>query len=100
MENDYKVKLEIFEGPLDLLLYLIKKDEVDIYDIPIERITKQYLDYPANVQDLSISRSPAISSSWRQTSFISKAAACSPSISNPPTKPPRRRTPAGNSFGN
>jgi len=45
MENDYKVKLEIFEGPLDLLLYLIKKDEVDIYDIPIERITKQYLDY-------------------------------------------------------
>jgi segregation and condensation protein A len=45
MANDYKVKLEIFEGPLDLLLYLIKKDEVDIYDIPIERITKQYLDY-------------------------------------------------------
>lgn len=45
MENEYKVKLEVFEGPLDLLLYLIKKDEVDIYDIPIERITKQYLEY-------------------------------------------------------
>jgi segregation and condensation protein A len=45
MENDYKVKLDIFEGPLDLLLYLIKKDEIDIYDIPIERITRQYLDY-------------------------------------------------------
>ncbi len=45
MENDYKVKLEVFEGPLDLLLYLIKKDEIDIYDIPIERITRQYLDY-------------------------------------------------------
>jgi segregation and condensation protein A len=45
MEQDYKVKLEIFEGPLDLLLYLIKRDEIDIYDIPIERITKQYLDY-------------------------------------------------------
>lgn len=45
MDNDYKVKLEIFEGPLDLLLYLIKKDEIDIYDIPIERITKQYLSY-------------------------------------------------------
>src|SRR5438093_3370665 len=44
-ENDYKVKLEVFEGPLDLLLYLIKKDEIDIYDIPIERITKQYLEY-------------------------------------------------------
>src|SRR5437879_11424156 len=45
MDTDYKVKLEIFEGPLDLLLYLIKKDEIDIYDIPIERITKQYLEY-------------------------------------------------------
>src|SRR5439155_638062 len=44
-ENDYEVKLEVFEGPLDLLLYLIKKDEIDIYDIPIERITKQYLEY-------------------------------------------------------
>jgi segregation and condensation protein A len=44
-DKEYKVKLEIFEGPLDLLLYLVKKDEVDIYDISIERITKQYLDY-------------------------------------------------------
>ncbi len=42
---DYKVRLEIFEGPLDLLLYLIKKDEVDIHTISIERITRQYLDY-------------------------------------------------------
>ncbi len=45
MDNEYKVKLEVFEGPLDLLLYLIKKDEIDIYDIPIEHITKQYLQY-------------------------------------------------------
>ena len=43
--NDYKVRLEIFEGPLDLLLYLIKKDELDIHSISIERITRQYLDY-------------------------------------------------------
>ena len=43
--NEYKVKLEVFEGPLDLLLYLIKKDEVDIYDIVIERITQQYLEF-------------------------------------------------------
>jgi len=43
--NEYKVRLEIFEGPLDLLLYLIKKDEVDIHCISIERITRQYLDY-------------------------------------------------------
>lgn len=42
---DYKVQLEIFEGPLDLLLYLIKKDELDIHTISIEKITKQYLDY-------------------------------------------------------
>ena len=45
METDYKVKLEVFEGPLDLLLYLIRKDEVDIYDVSIERITSQYLEY-------------------------------------------------------
>lgn len=41
----YKVKLEIFEGPLDLLLYLIKKEEIDIHDIPIAKITDQYLAY-------------------------------------------------------
>jgi segregation and condensation protein A len=43
--EEYKVNLEVFEGPLDLLLYLIKKDEVDIYDIPIGRITTQYMEY-------------------------------------------------------
>ncbi|MBV8813517.1 MAG: segregation/condensation protein A [Verrucomicrobia bacterium] len=45
MDADYKVKIEVFEGPLDLLLYLIKKDEVDIYSVSIERITNQYLEY-------------------------------------------------------
>ncbi|MGI8602414.1 MAG: segregation and condensation protein A [Verrucomicrobiales bacterium] len=45
MENTYKVRLEIFEGPLDLLLYLVKKDEVEIHDVAIERITHQYLEY-------------------------------------------------------
>ena len=39
------VKLEVFEGPLDLLLHLIEKNKVDIYDIPIVLITEQYLDY-------------------------------------------------------
>lgn len=43
--NLQHVKLPVFEGPLDLLLYLIKKDELDIYDIPIERITSRYLEY-------------------------------------------------------
>jgi len=51
---EYKVKLEVFEGPLDLLLYLIKRDEVDIYDISIERITKQYLEYMEAFQVLNI----------------------------------------------
>lgn len=41
----YKITLPVFEGPLDLLLYLIKKEEVDIYDIPIAKITEQYLEY-------------------------------------------------------
>lgn len=41
----YNVKLDIFEGPLDLLLHLIKDEELDIYDIPIARITEQYLEY-------------------------------------------------------
>lgn len=52
--SDYKVSLEIFEGPLDLLLYLIKKDEVDIYDISLERITTQYLDYIETFKLLNI----------------------------------------------
>ncbi len=41
----YQIKLEIFEGPMDLLLYLIKKHELDIYSIPIALITQQYLEY-------------------------------------------------------
>jgi segregation and condensation protein A len=54
VDNDYKVKLDIFEGPLDLLLYLIKKDEIDIYDVSIERITKQYLAYIDTFKMLNI----------------------------------------------
>ncbi len=54
METDYKVKLEIFEGPLDLLLYLVKRDEIDIYDISIERITRQYLEYLQAFKELKI----------------------------------------------
>lgn len=45
------VKLEVFEGPLDLLLHLIEKNKVDIYDIPIVEITKQYLDYVRMLPD-------------------------------------------------
>lgn len=42
---NYKIKLELFEGPLDLLLYLVKKDHLNIYDIPISKVTEQYLQY-------------------------------------------------------
>ena len=54
METEYKVRLEIFEGPLDLLLYLIKRDEIDIYDISLERITRQYLEYLQAFKELNI----------------------------------------------
>lgn len=50
----YQVKLEIFEGPLDLLLYLVKKEELDIWDIPISRITEQYLYYLRIMQELNL----------------------------------------------
>lgn len=45
------VRLEVFEGPLDLLLYLIEKNKIDIYDIPIVEITEQYLDYIKTMQE-------------------------------------------------
>ena len=51
---DYQVQLEIFEGPLDLLLHLIRTQELDIYDIPIARITDQYLEYLQMMKDLNI----------------------------------------------
>lgn len=43
-DADHHIKLQVFEGPLDLLLFLIRKNELDIYDIPIEQVTRQYLD--------------------------------------------------------
>ncbi|MDD3375508.1 MAG: segregation/condensation protein A [Candidatus Omnitrophica bacterium] len=50
----YRIKLEVFEGPLDLLLYLIKKDELNIYDIPIAQIADQYLGYLDMMQLLDL----------------------------------------------
>lgn len=50
----YKVKLEYFEGPLDLLLFFIKRDELDIYDIPIAKITRDFLDYIQYLQMLDL----------------------------------------------
>lgn len=52
--NDYRVTLESFEGPLDLLLHLIKKDDVNIYDIPIALVLEQYLEYLKKAKELNI----------------------------------------------
>ena len=50
----YKIKIEMFEGPLDLLLYLVKKDHLNIYDIPIAKVTEQYLQYLNLMQMLDL----------------------------------------------
>jgi segregation and condensation protein A len=52
--DEYRVNLEVFAGPLDLLLYLVRKEEVDIYDIPIARITAQYIRYIDLMKDMDI----------------------------------------------
>ena len=52
--DEYSVDLAVFHGPLDLLLYLIRKEEVDIYEIPIARITRQYLKYIELMQNLNL----------------------------------------------
>jgi segregation and condensation protein A len=58
MDNEenlnYAIKLDIFEGPLDLLLYLIKKNEIDIYNIPIALVTEQYLSYLKMIKALNL----------------------------------------------
>ena len=56
---DMTVKLQVFEGPLDLLLHLLEKNKVNIYDIPIAEITNQYMEYIAEMkrQDLNIAAS-------------------------------------------
>jgi len=52
--SEYRVNLDIFAGPLDLLLYLVRKEELDIYDIPIARITEQYLKYIEILRELDV----------------------------------------------
>src|SRR3990167_1763760 len=50
----YTIKLQEFEGPLDLLLFFIKRDELDIYNIPISRITREFLDYIHYMESLDL----------------------------------------------
>ena len=52
--DEYKVTLDVFEGPLDLLLYLIRREELDIYDIPIEHITVEYMKFLKEARELNL----------------------------------------------
>lgn len=54
MSDKYVVTIDNFDGPLDLLLHLIKEQDIDIYDIKIENITKQYLDYIRHMKELNL----------------------------------------------
>ena len=53
-QDDYKVTLDVFEGPLDLLLYLIRREELDIYDIPIEHVTREYMRFIDEARELDL----------------------------------------------
>src|SRR6056297_773150 len=50
----YNIKLDVFEGPLDLLLFFIKRDEINIYDIPIAHVTREFLEYIHLAQQMNI----------------------------------------------
>src|SRR5699024_7855302 len=54
MNQAYQVSLDVFEGPLDLLLHLINQLEIDIYDIPVAEITEQYMEYIQTMQHLEL----------------------------------------------
>ena len=55
LANDgYRVNLDVFEGPLDLLLYLIKKNDLDVYDIPIAFLLEKYMHYLDTIRELNI----------------------------------------------
>jgi len=53
-QHDFAIRLPAFEGPLDLLLYLIRRNEVDIYDIPIKQVTEQYIGILASMEQLDL----------------------------------------------
>ncbi len=53
-QSDLHFRLSVFEGPLDLLLHLIKENKIDIYDIPIVHITRQYVDYLEVMKELNL----------------------------------------------
>ena len=66
--TDYRVQLDVFTGPLDLLLYLIKRDELDVQDIPIARVTEN-TSSTSTCSNRLTPTPPAIFWSWRQRSL-------------------------------
>ena len=54
MSNSYTIKIAQFEGPFDLLLFFIERDELDIYNIPISKITKDFLDFIKEMESMNI----------------------------------------------
>src|SRR5437867_12454172 len=52
--SEYKVQFEVFEGPLDLLLYLVKKEEVDIYEVNLTKIARQFIEYIELMRELDL----------------------------------------------
>ena len=54
--SEYQVELDAYAGPLDLLLYLIKEAEVDVYDIPISKITDRYLEHLEEIRRIDLNR--------------------------------------------
>ena len=72
---DVRIKLDQFEGPLDLLLHLVEKAEVDIYEISIVEITDQYLKYLIRIGELELEDMPASFWSW-QLHLVALKAEC------------------------
>ena len=91
------MRLDIFEGPLDLLLYLVRKEEVELYDLSLERLTRQYLDYLAAVPQPDLDRAGDFIALAAHLIYL-KSRRLLPPEQQPPAarKPSRRKTRAGN----
>lgn len=92
-QAEYRVRLEVFEGPLDLLLHLIRTQEIDIYDIPIARITEQYLGYLDLMRELNVNLAGEFVAMAATLIHIKSKLLLPPDPSEPPDSPgedPRR----------
>src|SRR4030043_600071 len=83
--ESYQVRLEVFEGPLDLLLFLIRKKKIDIHNIPIAVITREYLDYLGREEQINLDR---------EAEFVLMAARRTHTKAPPPL-PPGQPAPTG-----